>query len=254
MKKTQIAEMSWLEFRDIMTFQDVIIIPVGANAVHGAHNPLGVDAILAREMAKRIGEEAGAPVSPLIPMAANREAAELNGTISFAPMLVRQVVWEVCESYIAHGAKRFFFVNGSEGNCDPLKMVCADLQLKYDDVLGVQSEWWKVLSEISPYACEDRGGLHETSALLYVDETLCDMDRVEQNSDKTLTSRLTFHSGLEFSGVRIPACGMTMGKFTGNGCFGPSAKEAGKEVGAAMFDAYVDYCARLICELRKIHL
>jgi len=252
--KTLIQEMSWTEFREAMTFCDLVIIPVGSIEEHGPHNPLGTDTILARELARRIGEKAGVPVAPVIPIGSTHNLAAFPGTIDVEAMLLRQVVLEVCESYIAHGAKRFLFVNGHGGNANSLKMVCSDLHARHENVIAVHSEWWKVLPEISPYPCDDHGGKHETSFVLDVDPSLCDMSKAQTVPRAALTDKLTYEGRFKFGGVAIPNCGIPLDRITPLGNYGAPAEEATRELGAAMSQVYVDFCAALAEELRRVYL
>lgn len=254
MKKTLISEMSWSEFREAMTFNDLIIIPVGSIEEHGPHNPLGTDTILARELARRIGEKAGVPVAPEIPVGYTQSLSAFPGTISIDPMLLRKVVFEICESYIQFGAKRFFFVNGHGGNTNTLSFVCADLHAKYNDVFAVHNEWWTLLPHISEFPCDDHGGKYETSLVLDVDTDLCSMERAKTVPMAKLSEKLTYHHGLAFDGVGIPNCGVSIDRLSPYGNFGAPAEEATAELGAAVRDAYVDYCVELCHELKRIYL
>lgn len=254
MKKTLISEMSWSEFREAMTFNDLIIVPVGSNEEHGPHNPLGTDTILARELARRIGEKAGVPVAPEIPIGSTHNLAAFPGTINVDPMLLRKVVFEICESYIQFGAKRFFFVNGHGGNTNALNFVCADLHAKYNDVFAVHNEWWTLLPHISEYKCDDHGGKHETSFVLDVDPTLCSMERAKTVARDKLSEKLTYDHGFCFDGVSIPSCGVPLDRLTAYGNYGAPAEEASAELGAIMSEIYVDYCVELCHELKRIYL
>ena len=148
MKKVMVSEMSWIEFRDNMASNDLVIIPVGSIEEHGPHNPLGTDMIIAREAARAIGERACAPVAPVMPVGNARNLIGFPGTATIDPELLRQVMVQVCEAYIHHGAKRFLFINGHGGNTTTLKMVGADLYAKHG-VISTQTEWWITLPQIS---------------------------------------------------------------------------------------------------------
>jgi creatinine amidohydrolase/Fe(II)-dependent formamide hydrolase-like protein len=81
------AEMSWIEYRERMATEGaVLLLPVGALEQHGPHLPLGTDAILATEMARRAAERLDGVVAPTLtygyksshaPAAATTSAAQL---------------------------------------------------------------------------------------------------------------------------------------------------------------------------------
>lgn len=255
MKKILISEMSWYEFRDAMAMNDLIIIPVGSTEAHGPHNPLGTDLILARDLARRIGEKAQVPVAPAVPIGCCRNLTDFPGTVSMDPMLLRRLLVEICESYIAHGAKRFLFVNGHGGNSSAIKMACCDLHHAHENIIAVQSEWWTLVPQISEYPCNDHGGKYETSAVLSVDETLCDMSRARTVPRTPLTEEMTFDYKFHFRGAMLnPYGGFHLRTLNPYGNFGAPAEEASKELGEKITQIYVDYCAALVDELKRVYL
>lgn len=254
MKSVLISEMSWLEFREAMAMNDMIILPVGSQEEHGPHNPLGTDAILAETMALKIGQRTNTPVAPILPIGCTHNLAAFPGTINVDVNLFRTVVVEICESYIAHGAKRFLIVNGHGGNANALTFACADLHARHENVIAIHSEWWKILPTMSDFPCNDHGGKFETSAVLAVDETMVDMSKAKTVLRKNLTEQLTYVDKFRFGKVTIPNCGITLDKLTDYGNYGAPAEEASKELGEAMTEAYVDYCAQLVAELKRVYL
>lgn len=252
MKRVLISEMSWSEFRDVMATNDLVIIPVGSIEEHGPHNPLGTDMLIARATAKEIGLKAHAPVAPVMPIGNARNLAAFPGTATIPPELLRQVMVQLCEAYILHGAKRFLFINGHGGNTATLKQVAADLYAEHG-AISTQTEWWLTLPHISEFPCNDHGGQYETSMMLAIREELVDMTKARTVPRKDLTDRLAFADGLEFRGVKLPVP-MSLDRLTPLGNYGAPAEKADRETGLKMFDIYVDYCVGLAEELRKIYL
>lgn len=250
MKKIMIEEMSWIEFREAMSTNDLIIIPVGSLEEHGPHNPLGTDYMIAKATAKAIGEKVKVPVSPVMPIGNARNLIGFPGTASIDSELLQQVMVQVCESYIKHGAKRFLFINGHGGNTSTLKMVSADLYGKYG-VISTQTEWWLTLPQISEYKCNDHGGHFETSMMMTVDEDLVDMSKAKTVPRTNLTENLVFNDGLEYRGAKV-SVGFTLDKITPLGNYGAEAEKANRELGDELFNIYVEYCSGLASELMKI--
>jgi len=250
LKKIMIEEMSWIEFRDVMATNDLIIVPVGSIEEHGPHNPLGTDYMIARATAKAIGEKVNAPVSPVMPIGNARNLMGFPGTASIDSELLQQVMVQVCESYIKHGAKRFLFINGHGGNTSTLKMVSAELYNKHG-VISTQTEWWLTLPQISEYKCNDHGGQFETSLMMAVNEELVDMSKAQTVLRKNLTDELVFKDGLEYKGAKV-AVGFTLEKITPLGNYGAEAEKANLDLGNKLFDKYIDYCSGLATELKKI--
>jgi creatinine amidohydrolase len=252
MNKVLISDMSWVEFRDVMATNDLVIIPVGSIEEHGPHNPLGTDMLIARAAARAIGAKAQAPVAPVMPVGNARNLAAFPGTATIDPELLRQVMVQLCEAYIRHGAKRFLFINGHGGNTATLKRVSADLYARHK-AIATQTEWWLTLPRISEYPCNDHGGKYETSMVMAVDEGLVNMAKAVTVPRKNLSAQLTFSNGLQFRGAKLTSP-VPLDRLTPMGNYGAEAEQADVRMGRKMFDVYVDYCAGLVEELRKIHL
>ena len=56
--------MTWLEYRE--KIDSILILPVGATEQHGPHLPLCVDALLAREFARRLAQKTNGIVAPTL--------------------------------------------------------------------------------------------------------------------------------------------------------------------------------------------
>lgn len=139
MKKVMVEEMSWYEFRDAMSSNDLIIVPIGSIEEHGPHSALLFDTAIARETAKAIGERVEAPVVPVMPIGNARSLMGFPGTVSIDSELIRELMVQICEGFIKHGAKRIIFINSHGGNSAAIKVVCDDLYAKYG-VMCVQAE------------------------------------------------------------------------------------------------------------------
>jgi creatinine amidohydrolase len=247
-----ISEMSWTDFHAAMASNDLVIVPVGSIEQHGPHNPLGTDTLIALETARAIGRKANAPVAPVMPIGNARNLMGFPGTATLDPELLRQVMVQLCEAYIRHGAKRFLFINGHGGNTATLKNVAADLYARHG-AISTQTEWWLTLPKISEFPCNDHGGRYETSMVLAIDEKLVDMKKAKTAPRKDLSPELRFTEGLQFRGVKLPIT-ITLDRLTPLGNYGAEAEKADAATGRKMFDIYVDYCAGLAEELRKISL
>ena len=252
MKKVLIEEMSWSEFREAMASNDLIILPSGSLEEHGAHNPLGADLIVARAVAQAVGAKTGALVAPVMPIGNARGLLGFPGTVHLDPDLLRQVIVSACVCFIHHGARRFLFINGHGGNVSPLRLACGDLYEDYG-VIATHSEWWTTLPYVSEFKCDDHGGKYETSMVMAVDETLVNMSEAKTLARRNLTPGLTYEEGLQFRGASVPVP-VPLHRVSDRGNYGARAEEASRTMGDAMFVAYVDFCAGLVEELRKIPL
>jgi len=60
-------ELTWMQVRDLVRKNPVVIQPVGSTEQHGPHLPLQVDITSAYEVARAVGERTGCLVAPPLP-------------------------------------------------------------------------------------------------------------------------------------------------------------------------------------------
>jgi creatinine amidohydrolase len=98
----------------------LLILPLGSLEQHGPHLPMGTDAVIAGEVARRVHElRPGAGLAPTLPYGASGEHADFPGTLSLGTEALARVVVE-----LVRDASRFWpgvlVVNGHGGNLDAL--------------------------------------------------------------------------------------------------------------------------------------
>jgi creatinine amidohydrolase len=81
-----------------------VILPLGSTEPHGPHLPLCTDAVLAVESARRAAETlrvmgVAAVVAPPLAYGVTRFAAGFAGAISLSPVVLEQLVRELCDAY-----------------------------------------------------------------------------------------------------------------------------------------------------------
>lgn len=245
-----IEEMSWSDFQEAMSSNDLIIVPVGSTESHGPHNPLGTDTHIALAVAKAVGEKMGVPVAPVMPIGFARNLMGFPGTVNLDGELLRQVMVQVCEAFIRHGAKRILFINGHGGNANALRFVANDLYEKYG-VIATNSEWWTTLHQLIGLNVSEHGGKHETSFMMAANHRIVDMKKAKTVPRTPPADGFTVDEGVKFRGASVPLP-LPVDKLTPQGSYGEDVEGASKEIGDRLFDTYVDFCVGLCAELRKI--
>src|SRR5215469_5564997 len=109
--------MTGHEFEELLQRTDVCLVAAGSVEAHGAHAPLGLDAIMAMELARRTAvrltqNDFPVFIAPLIPFGTTPGLASLPGTISISSDVLRSLLKEVCFSLRRHGIRRFVFLLG----------------------------------------------------------------------------------------------------------------------------------------------
>ncbi|MFP3090662.1 creatininase family protein [Treponema sp. TIM-1] len=249
-KSVLIEDLSWPEFAEAIALDDLIILPVGSTEEHGPQSPLGTDFFIADALARAIGKKADALVAPAIPIGNAQGLIDFPGTISIDPAILTDLVFEVCENFVRHGAGRFFFVNGHGGNNGALRHAATALYEKYG-VFVASSEWWQLMPKISEYKAHDHGGKFETSMMMAIDESIVDLTKADTKQIEKLTDKITFDYGFFYRGAAV-SLNLPTGEITPRGNFGAPSEEARREIGEGMFTIYTDYCAGIIREIRRI--
>lgn len=112
---------SWPEVEEYLKRSNGIIIPIGSTEQHGPTGLIGTDAICAEEIAKGVGKEAGALVTPTINVGMALHHTAFPGTISLRPTTLILYIQDFLTSLAKAGFRKFFFINGHGGNIATLK-------------------------------------------------------------------------------------------------------------------------------------
>jgi creatinine amidohydrolase len=176
-----LERVSWVEARERLTPDAVVVIPLGAAAKeHGPHLKLSNDWIMADYFARRVLAAADVVVAPVINYSFYPAFVNYPGSTTLTEETSRDVVVQICRSLAAHGPKRFYILNTGVSTVRPLKaaqtlLAADDIDMRFTDILAVAGEAVKAVSE-------QREGTHadeiETSMMLYIAPTMVDMTKL----------------------------------------------------------------------------
>lgn len=198
-------EKPWVDFDAIRQENDLVIIPTGAVEVYGQHLPAGTDTIVITHIARRVGEQLGAPVLPTLPVGFSRSLGDFPGTLNIGTSTLMAYVQETAESVISWGFKRILFLNSHRGNIGPIGEVAMELQAKHG-VTCAQVFWWDyvaaLVTDIVDSAPHANGHASEigTSIMLHLDPDFVVEDRIE---DQTPTSGVPYGDIIQYKGMRV---------------------------------------------------
>jgi creatinine amidohydrolase len=145
MTKVLIEDMTFLEFRERMAEDPVIIIPMGSVEVQGPRAPMG-DFMLSTAMAKEVGARTGALVSPTIPFGVAEVFRDVPGGIQLRAATMRALLRDVIGAFLDHGLERIMLFNGHTGNQAPIIEVMKDLRRER----GVIMPWLNLWTMVPP--------------------------------------------------------------------------------------------------------
>jgi creatinine amidohydrolase len=174
MKK--LAELTWQE-ADIERARDpIVLLPIGSTEAHGPHLPLGTDAILSDELARRAAlaleaEGHTVVIAPTLSYAITEYAAAFAGTVSLSAETATNLVADVCASLHAQGFARVCLVNShlEPAHVVSLKNACTRAEERSGKRVAFPDQldrrWARTLTEeYKRGACH--AGSYETSLVL----------------------------------------------------------------------------------------
>ena len=186
-------DMSYLEVADYLKACDVAMVPMGSLERHGAHIPLGCDALTTWGVVTRAAGIAKVIYTPMIPYGYSPHHMHLigegTGTITLSGETYRRVVYDIAKSLVYHGFNKVVFVTHHGSNSKVVDEILR--KIRYES--GAFTCWYKTPTEREYNALkgiiegppEETPGWHsgeiETATCLAYDETLVDMSLAKQD-------------------------------------------------------------------------
>ena len=180
-KALVLQEMSWVDVKEYLKTNDMVIIPLGATEQHGPHLPLGTDYYESIGISKIISEKTGVVVAQVLMVGYSIYHSGFPGTLSLKPETMEQVLFETAEVLLKYGFRRFMFLNYHGGN-----------NIVQDKVMHRINHFTKGIAVAigigNSIQTEDEeedffdwhSGKSETSIMLYLRPDLVRMDRAEK--------------------------------------------------------------------------
>lgn len=243
---------------------DTAVIPEGAIHAHGAGVPMGMDIIMAEELADRISKRTNVIVLPLIAYGYTQYHGDFPGVISISRPTYRNMLFEICEWLHKWGIQKIVYILGHGGDEPMLQEAAYYCRYKWN-ILSASIGWGiaeQLIPEVKRYSDPAAGeGLTEDlSLMLYLRPNLVDVSeetfkkRKQVLGDKFEVEGLTnvrFKQGT----VRIYLRNKDITDTTG---YGPNIdkvnyiSESSAKLGERILTAAVDYIVDFIEEFRKI--
>ena len=114
-------EVTWEDFQAFVRRDGVVVIPLGSTEQHGLHLPLGVDAIIPYELARKFAEKSDVMVAPAIPWGykpqpGSSAGTDFPGTCSLDGGTLTAVVRDFVRDLIRHGIRKIILLDGHYEN------------------------------------------------------------------------------------------------------------------------------------------
>lgn len=192
-KRRNLLELSYAQVAEYLKENDTILIPIGSCEKHGAHLPLGTDALITVRMTEMAAELADVLYTPLIPVGYSPhhmgEVEQGTGTLTFSGETYNRILYELGRSLIFHGFSKLVYVSHHGSNT---KLIDGYLRrIRYET--GAFVAFYKtpterelsVVGDIVEGPPEETPGWHsgeiETAMIMAYDEGLVDMAKAVQD-------------------------------------------------------------------------
>lgn len=113
--KHEWARMTWVEIRDALAANPVVIVPLGSIEQHGPHTPVG-DYLATEVIAKRVAERTGALYVPTLPYGYSETHRGFPGTLTYRPETLRATLEDLTDCLLEVGVDHILWLCGHGGN------------------------------------------------------------------------------------------------------------------------------------------
>ena len=141
--------------------KSIVLLPTSATEQHGAHLPVGTDAIILSTLVDKMVNECEFEVgnlifAPQLNVGKSNEHMGFAGTITFGTQTYYSLLHDIAAAISASGFKKLVLFNSHGGNTDMLNMISRDLRID----LGLDVfvfDWW-----FTPFWNEGLQGLQQS--------------------------------------------------------------------------------------------
>lgn len=255
MKKVNMADMTWVEVRDLIAEKKpAAIVPIGTTETQGRHNPTGYDHYVAKAVAEAAAKKCNAMVAPAICYGYSELFYDFPGTITLQPETLQNLIYDVTASLIRMGVTHVVFMNNHDPNQPILNHALARIRKEFG--LVMPSLWPTNMArafgqKLFPEA--SRVLIHGNEPSTSLSMALCpDMVRmdlaVESPTDYGCLGSLPYGSSqtLLYRGMKVPFFARVSDVSKTGGYGRPDAGDP--EIGQKILDQMADFTAGFIDE------
>lgn len=246
MERFMLEEMTAHEVSEALRVVDTVLVPLGTLEQHGPHLPIGTDALIPIEVARRVAERLNLLVAPPIYYGNSTSMRRMKGVFTVTPETLASFLSDICRSLASQGFKKIVFINGHGGNTQVLDFIGHKLR-EETGVKIVRVDWWIVAFEEISRICEasvihaDEG---ETSVLIACRPELVRMNKAVRDQTFTeMRKKLTDGKPDNMPKVYVP-----FSTWTKTGVVGDATK-ASREKGQEILEAVVENIVRFLKHL-----
>jgi creatinine amidohydrolase len=162
---------------------DTVVIPFGSVEGHGAHLPLGSDALIADVVGREVADRLDAVLAPTVRVGCAEQHLHAVGTLSVPGEALREFAFHMASSVLAHGFRVIVFLSTHGGNSPALDEAVGQLMKRHPDAVACAP-----LGNVGPQPGR-HSGRWLTSVMLYLRPELLDVEAADSDRiDEVRTS------------------------------------------------------------------
>jgi creatinine amidohydrolase len=183
-KGSVLSDMTWMEARDRLKPETIVVIPLGAAAKeHGPHLQLCNDELLAGYFTMRVLEQQDVVVAPPVNYSFYPAFVEYPGSTHLRLETARDMLVDIVHSLAHHGPKRFYVLNTGVSTVKPLEaareVLAADgITLAFTDIIAAGKA---ACAEVEQQPEGTHADEIETSMMLFIAPWTVDMSKATKD-------------------------------------------------------------------------
>ncbi len=230
----------------------VAVQPIGAVEHHGAHLPLGTDALIAERVGEGIVDtyrDLPLTLLPVLSYALSSEHLWAPGTVSLSATTLLAVLDDIGSSLARAGTERLVFLNGHGGNSALLRVACRELRVRHGLLTflahpHVPVDQGREAATDTEEGFAIHGSADETSMVLHLRPDLVDLERAERSIPSYLHDYRHVGFGAEVS------FGWTSADVMASGVIGDPTL-ASAERGKELFERCIERFGPIMAEISR---
>jgi creatinine amidohydrolase len=247
-----LAEMTNPELERFLEHSQTIIVPVGSLEQHGPHGPLGTDAFIPTEVARRIAGRVNAAIAPTLTYALSYPHRGFTGVVYLRMSTFAALIEDLCAQLSTMGFRRIVFLNGHYDNTYAIAYACAAAADRL--VPGTRAfpinYWDGMTADEAGQFMDASNGLHankaEGSGVMAINPDWFDADaaNAEMPPFPDVTAPAAVHTAFFFSSPG------SVYRATQSGTWG-DARDASAEFGEHYLSVVSDASVRLLDDIER---
>jgi creatinine amidohydrolase len=256
-RKHALKEMSFVEFRERMAEEPVILLPLGSQEEQGPQAPMG-DYMLSDILAIRAAEAADAIAAPTMPFGYADVFRCMPGGIQLRAETFCHVLEDMATAFLDHGLKRLVIFNGHTGNTALIDQTTRRLRRSHGVVIPSINIWkivppalWSALHGAASEAAQGHGADPIYSVYLQTMPELMRPDVIEPSGARQFMGLPPVGvSAVSFGGAQVQMP-IDVAEINPHGMIGGDARLSTAEIGARIADHIVRFTADFVAYFRQ---